>query len=297
MRRLRGLAKHLLIGLIRVVTRHKLYLNRVFWASRDQRYLLAQHDGECFVVQTQDIGVSMGLYTGDAKEHEKAVRALATLSSFRAHQGPVDLFIDVGINLGHVSIPLLKRGYVTKVVGFEPAPDNFRLCRANALINHVDEKLVLHQVAIGARDGAELVMELCDDNFGDHRIRVVANDGAYLESQRKTITVESMTLDSLIPAEASPESTLIWIDVQGYEGFVLQGAKNLLAQGFPVAFEFWPYGLQRTGCLEVLLDALSTRKEFYNLGSTGGAQPIENLRAYYESHLDAHEQHLDLLVL
>ena len=40
---------------------------------------------------------------------------------------------------------------------------------------------------------------------------------------------------------------LIWIDVQGYEGFVYRGAGGTLAGGLPTVSEVWPYGILRAG--------------------------------------------------
>jgi hypothetical protein len=40
---------------------------------------------------------------------------------------------------------------------------------------------------------------------------------------------------------------IVWIDVQGYEGYVFAGARTLLATGVPVVSEIWPYGIRRAG--------------------------------------------------
>jgi hypothetical protein len=40
---------------------------------------------------------------------------------------------------------------------------------------------------------------------------------------------------------------LLWVDVQGHEMHLLQGADQVLSAGMPVVCEFWPYGLARAG--------------------------------------------------
>ncbi len=49
----------------------------------------------------------------------------------------------------------------------------------------------------------------------------------------------------------------IWVDTQGHEGFVLDGAKKLLqSRKIPLFIEFWPDEMRRVGGLELLLDTL-----------------------------------------
>ena len=40
---------------------------------------------------------------------------------------------------------------------------------------------------------------------------------------------------------------LLWVDIQGHEGYLFKGARRTLARGMPVVSEFWPYGLRRAG--------------------------------------------------
>ena len=57
---------------------------------------------------------------------------------------------------------------------------------------------------------------------------------------------------------------LIWMDTQGFEGYVLKGANNLLKFRMPMVLEFWPYGLKRSGCYDLLFECLvNTKYEFF----------------------------------
>ena len=38
---------------------------------------------------------------------------------------------------------------------------------------------------------------------------------------------------------------VMWIDIQGYEGYVFKGAREFLATGIPVVSEIWPYAIAR----------------------------------------------------
>jgi hypothetical protein len=72
---------------------------------------------------------------------------------------------------------------------------------------------------------------------------------------RDTIEVKSETFNKVVN-DVDPTSTLIWIDTQGYEGFILSGASNALNKQTPICLEFWPYGMARSGCYSLLKESL-----------------------------------------
>jgi FkbM family methyltransferase len=101
---------------------------------------------------------------------------------------------------------------------------------------------------------SSLDFELSADNYGDHRIQ---NDQdisdqleLYQETERQIITVPSDTLDNILEGIESKFKTniaLIWVDIQGHEGFAFEGAKKIFSKDIPVVSEIWPYGILRSG--------------------------------------------------
>jgi hypothetical protein len=66
-----------------------------------------------------------------------------------------------------------------------------------------------------------------------------------------TVSVKCMTLDTVLSEQKStfPNVGLIKIDVEGYELFVLKGAKNTMSQNMPdVFYEFNPPMLKTAQC-------------------------------------------------
>jgi hypothetical protein len=100
-----------------------------------------------------------------------------------------------------------------------------------------------------------LTMELSPNNRGDHRIREVPAPDAserFQEQARRVIQVKSLPLPQILALPQVHEFGLsspsfMWIDVQGYEGHVFQGAGSLLERGLPTVSEIWPYGVLRAG--------------------------------------------------
>lgn len=258
-----------LVGAVRTAGRIPAVRRKYLRALPPNTFLLADGAGELFVVNSSDRVIGKHLYARGDYDLAKAISALRL-----AGAGADTTFVDVGANIGPICIPLVKRGLVARAIAIEPEPANFRFLSANILINDLAERIVTHAAAIGAEAEGVLEFELSEANMGDHRVRVQAEAGAFGEELRKTIKVRTTNLDSVLAGE-DLSKILIWIDVQGFEGFALQGATRILQAKAPIALEFWPYGLDRAGSYPALktalLDAGYTR--LLDL-STGVEQPL-----------------------
>ena len=234
----------------------------------------------------------------------KAVKAIEWIAIIRSDQagggGGANclnlVFVDIGANIGHVCIPLLLYGICSRVIAIEPDPDNYKLLRCNAILNDIESKIDFHNIAVGRYSSETLDLELSNDNFGDHRIRVSDAPGLYKENSRQVRKVESKSLDSLFGAKLTSEELMLWIDVQGYEGEVLAGASLLLANKPPVVIEFWPYGLKRSQGFESLIKAISVYDYFYDLLLDRPiAAPVNHLVDLYNSNIQNDHFTMDLL--
>ncbi len=162
--------------------------------------------------------------------------------------------MDIGANNGVISIGALHTGELARAVAIEPDPFNFSMLRRNVDQNGLSSRVICLPVAASDQKG-ELVFELSPTNFGDHRVRKntkesLAAPERWGELTRRVITVPADRLDGLLAdlPEAFVETiAVIWVDVQGHEGYVFRGAKNILARGIPVVSEIWPYGIARSG--------------------------------------------------
>lgn len=129
-----------------------------------------------------------------------------------------DTIVDVGANVGSHAIPLAKAlGTTTPVYAFEPHPRVFAQLQANAQLNHLPN-LHLYNLALGDREGEVAFSDVRSDDYN----RVLpTNTGA--------LTVRMMPLDRFQPLAETP-ITLLKIDVEGYELFVLRGAEETLTR-------------------------------------------------------------------
>jgi len=215
---------------------------------------ISSRQGKFTIATDADDPISRSLYFYGQFELDLVDQTLACLRDLglcpSAGRGTV---IDVGANIGVISIGMLHKREFARAIAIEPDPRNFSLLERNVRQNGFAESMLCLPMAVSDRKGT-VEFELSADNFGDHRVRTtpagLSAVDAFGEAARRVISVPARSLDDLLEdlsGEWTRDVALVWMDVQGHEGNVLRGARRLLSQGAPVVAEFWPYGLARSG--------------------------------------------------
>jgi FkbM family methyltransferase len=155
------------------------------------------------------------------------------LSLFKDYCRPGDVTVDVGANIGEVSIVLSRRvGEDGRVFAFEPHPRIYRYLSGNLALNRCDN-VTARNLALGSAPDR---VRLSDDKRDDMN-RVVPS-GA--------IEVRCSTLDAELPREPI---ALLKVDVEGGELSVLKGAPGTLARTACVNCELIDAHCRRDGHL------------------------------------------------
>jgi FkbM family methyltransferase len=266
------------------------------------QFLICKAAGSLFAVSPKDDTIGFSLIQGKAFEREVFDRALLRLEHHEpgiAFKGRA--FVDVGANVGFMTVYAHQSGHFNRALCAEPDPVNFRLLKATIAMNDLEEFARPVRTAIGDRQG-EVAFELSEGNFGDHRVHVdtASTVEAYEETKRATTQVPLTTLDALLSREnlQPADVGLVWIDTQGYDGFVLAGAATLQRASVPVVCEFWPYGMKRSQGWPIFRDTvLRSFSGYYNLNeSTATVYPMGTIDALFEQ-LVTGNGHTDLLLL
>ena len=196
-------------------------------------------------------------------DEEAMARLVRTLAEHTGRVDPLEgrVILDVGGNIGTTSIYATRLYGAAGAIAFEPAPENVRTLRLNLLENDATDVVSVFEVALSDIDG-EVEFELSPENTGDHRVRssqAATTPGLIGEEHRQVVRVPSRRLDTLVAEGAVnlDEAALIWMDVQGHEAHVLAGARETMQRGIPVVLEYWPYGLERAGGLELLHELIA----------------------------------------
>jgi len=215
------------------------------------KLLITAQAGETFVVAPGDRVIGRSLFMHGEFDFDKLVEVLGLLDDGWTGE----LLIDVGANIGSICIPAVRRGYFSRAIAVEPEPFNYSLLMANIHLNNLASRISPLNVAFGSQDHQELEFELSPTNFGDHRARLRTDPAPGEETRRNAIAVRSETFDSTI-GEIDPRKTLVWIDTQGFEGYVLSGAAKALSLRAPVVIEFWPHAMRRSDSYALVKNAL-----------------------------------------
>lgn len=250
--------------------------------------LMVAKGRETYVVRGGDQFIGQMLYSTGEFDFEKLESALRILDN--KGRSP-KILIDVGANIGSICVPAVARSLVGRCIAIEPDPMNVSLLRANIALNNLSENIEVIASAVGNNKDEKLPLALSDCNFGDNRILT----GNLKQEHRKVVEVPSSTLDELC-GQIDPNQCIIWMDIQGYEGFALAGATRFVAAQAPLCIEFEPSILSKNNGLECLLDATAGYREFIDLKLDAGhkPRPIADLKLLID---EVDDRGTDILIL
>jgi FkbM family methyltransferase len=136
---------------------------------------------------------------------------------------PGDVMVDVGGNLGAVSIYVAKKHPGVKILLYEPVPESHRLCLRNLEANGVSGITAIQKAVTG--DGRPLTLAARRDFLGGasahYRGERIAGPG------HVQFSVDSVTLDQVFDTHGIRRCKLLKIDCEGSEHEILRAATCL----------------------------------------------------------------------
>lgn len=166
-------------------------------------------------------------------------------------------FLDVGANIGLISIPfaLMTRASVRApaqelpaIYCVEPVQSNYEsLCR-NVSRNGLENRMRALRLGLGEVERSVLIQ--VEDNLKEGDGTGTANilpEGSTYKCER--VPLQITTIDDLVAsAELPQQCSLIKLDTDGYDLFVLKGAGKMLSHARPIIFgEFMAHCLRWHG--------------------------------------------------
>ncbi|MFK7050328.1 Methyltransferase domain protein [Flavobacterium columnare] len=160
-------------------------------------------NGLKFYAQKGDAGIVPNIYF-KLFDYEDSMFVINNISS-------QDVFVDIGANVGHFSLLAANNG--AQVYAFEPIKETFEKLKRNVELN-ILENVELYNVGVGNKN--EFL------NFTTNKD--VMNSVA-LDNEAEVRKIKVLVLDEVL---INVNPTMLKIDVEGYELFVLQGADQIL---------------------------------------------------------------------
>lgn len=135
--------------------------------------------------------------------------------------GQVDLFVDVGANLGYYTCLALQND--KPVVAFEPQQQNLKCLLQNLIANHWEDNVEVYPMALSDKPGLLTLYGASGPSAS-----LVKNWAGYSSRYKKTVPVT--TLDAVLGSRFPDQQLFIKIDVEGAEYGVLEGATQTIAR-------------------------------------------------------------------
>ncbi len=212
-------------------------------------------------------------------------------------------FLDIGANIGSMSIYAIASGYYTQAIAIEPSALNHQFMLWNIAINNLQDKI--HSLNYGVANFVGKKDLICSPyNCGDFRISSQLSENSqnlYHEDQFNVEKVNFSTLDDLSNKYNIVAGNIGWvcIDCQGSEGLIFKGGKEFFKRlNAPIYVEFWPYGINRLNCRNDYFEFITEYAEsvFRWVQKEIQLIDIDFLKNFYEQNVNT-TLHLDILLL
>lgn len=157
-----------------------------------------------------------------------------------AHLLPKEgVVLDIGANIGIMSVILGKNHPQSEIYAFEPIPVNGRVLKQIAKFFKVNN-ISLFQTALGAKNGESTMVMPVMNHVPMHGLAYIDSD-IYPKISGQYFQVPMMRLDDFAEINFPKKKiTGIKLDVENYEFEVLLGAKNILEKHKPLIYcELW----------------------------------------------------------
>ncbi len=140
-------------------------------------------------------------------------------------------FLDIGANIGLISLYVLKHSPKTRILAFEPGYRQRAQLEITVSANDLSERMSVFPYALSDASGIAKFNTSIDDRAvgGDGLLDTGRSNGA------KTETVETLTLDEFASRHGI-KIDVIKIDIEGAELWALQGGERTIAEQRPTIF-------------------------------------------------------------
>ena len=219
--------------LCRLLTLAPMNLRRFLFAR------LAESLSVPFVQVNGPIGSILGSIHDEGMLYPYLGQSVATkiiagyIQRFFAEHGNVGAFLDIGANIGLVTIAIAQNRTI-QCKAFEPEPANYQMLSWNILSNCHYGNVETSHIALWSKR-ATLSFELSPTNPGDHRVQ-----GIRPMLDRKKIDVAGAPLDEIVISSWIRHPFVVKIDTQGAEVEILRGGESTISKADLLVLEFLP---------------------------------------------------------
>ena len=179
-----------------------------------------------------------------------------------------DRFIDIGANIGSYSI-LASTNIGCHTLSFEPSVENYKILNSNVQLNNVQSTIKLYNYALGDKNESKTI--------GFKGAMTYITNNKRLNLQRTVIK----KLDNIVAY-----ANLLKVDVEGYEEFVLKGAKGVLSHPKTNAIIIELAGYNRYGSSNEKVHNLLIQHNFFPIKYFPYERVFNRLKTYRKNQFN-----------
>jgi FkbM family methyltransferase len=215
---------------------------------------------------------------------DQGVYESANVSIINSLVRPATTFVDVGANIGLMSLPVLKANPDINVVAFEASPNVLPFLERTIAESSFTKRWTLVPKVVGAREGSVEFSISADSTF----------DGIKATGRvpgRGLVQLPMTTIDRWWHDANAPSVSVIKVDVEGAELQVIAGARDCIAGERPHLLMEWnrsnlrAYGVPDDLLLETALDLNYTAYSLPGIVSISSVAELRLHMALTESFL------------
>lgn len=256
-----------------------------------------EHGKYVFFFHSSEMGIANYMFRKktlfEKKEVELFFRLTKKYYGYRPEQENA-MLLDIGGNIGTVSIYAKSKYPNLNVVAFEPSDENVKLFKMNVIANNL-ENIEIFNMALSNFDGEGKLykdIKYCTDH-------ILMLDKYQDVSEREIEKVNVMRLDSWCEKHSFPVSRIkyICLDVEGHENAVLEGAEKLLNENIiPIWMEISSEG-SKNGSADKLVENVSKYYSYFiDKRRPSAIKNIENLKRLVEEFASTNS-HTDVFLI
>jgi FkbM family methyltransferase len=242
-------------------------------------------------------GDAADTYFRDVAQHARGMEEIHAVAA-AVLTDPAGVAMDIGANIGLSALALAALLPQGRVVAAEPAPRTVRALRETLALNGLSDRVAVEATAVAAAPGDVAFNADAEHSAGSK----IVDEGTMDRAALAPVIVPVTTLDALVQAHALPRVDLVKVDVEGFEGDVLEGAKATIARhrpAFILEFNAWTLLCNRNANPRTVLEDWLARFPFVH--AFRGVERPERVRpeqalAFLHDHL-VHRKCADDLVL
>ena len=148
----------------------------------------------------------------------------------------INVFYDIGANIGYYSLLAEIENKNIKVIGFEPANGPLFYFRENIKINKF-KNIRVESLALSDKEGEITFYEIRNKKYTylEHNLAGEGNSGSKTSGRNFVpISVKTTTLDKYVENAKEANIDLIKMDTEGTEHFILENSDNVLKLMKPI---------------------------------------------------------------